>query len=79
MDKINLDNIIEKTENEREDYDLSTNFMKVCMKEVAHQVLVLASENAIIKGEYKIAIEGNGFIEHIVDKQSILDIEKLIV
>jgi hypothetical protein len=76
MDQIDLDAIISKMEDEREDYDLSNDFMKVCMKEAIHQALVLASEKATataILTHY----DHNSYIG-VVDKQSILDVEKLI-
>lgn len=77
MDKIDLDAILQQEY--KLDGPIFSDRIKRCMKEAIHQALVLASENATIKGEYKIAIEGNGFTEHTVDKQSILDVEKLIV
>jgi len=52
--------------------DLMFDQAKRCMKEAIHQSLVLASENATVD-----ISEGGSDIG--VDKQSILDIEKLIV
>ncbi len=76
-DKIDLDAIIKKAENEREEWLLDDSFMKLCMKEAIHQTLVLASEKAVA-GCIHDHRDGGGMIA-VVDKQSILDVDKLIV
>lgn len=81
MDKIDLDAIISSIKmpvtgrclNDRLNNDkVNIIAIKNCMKEAIHQALVLASEKAQITkvGRYLVAI---------VDKQSILDVEILIV
>lgn len=93
MDKIDLDAIIKHMEDIREEFTLDNSFVKVCMKEAIHQALVLASEKATIQQinphTREVQYEGlesyyfnnpNGPDEEItVYKQSILDIETLIV
>lgn len=49
------------------------------MKEAIHQALVLASENATATAHENPADYGTGEIWAVIDKKSILDIEKLIV
>lgn len=76
MDKIDLDAIINNFKNTSRIEEPYTNSdFKKCMKEAIHQALVLASENAVAKENP--ADYGSGDIW--VDKQSILDVEKLIV
>lgn len=80
MDTIDLDIIIKKMEDQREDYDLSDNFMKACIKEGIHQVLVLAGKKAKVIVTDPDSNWMQNYTDYMsVDKQSILDIEKLIV
>lgn len=79
--KIDLDAIINKIMAENMDVDLwmndkEYNVLRSLMKESAHQALVLASEMANIV--YKFGEFNTGKFIVIVDKQSILDVEKLI-
>lgn len=76
MNTIDLDAIIEEVEKEDPYFegDLPYSFAIECMKKVIHQALVLASEKAKAVNPVK-----GGMIQPAeVDKQSILDIEKLI-
>jgi len=56
--------------------DVSKEEVFDCMKAAIHQALVLASENALANRVY---LPQGGYRDTTVDKQSILDIEKLIV
>lgn len=81
MDKIDLDAILQQEY--KLDGPIFSDRIKRCMKEAIRQTLVLVSENATYKA---ISIEPNKEniftlinMKIIIDKQSILDIEKLIV
>lgn len=77
-DKIDLDAIIEEEgKNPYYEGDVPYTFATECMKKAIHQALVLASRKAIA-GCIHDHRDGGGMIA-IVDKQSILDVEKLIV
>jgi hypothetical protein len=83
MDKIDLDDIMENLwEDHYKKYPKTAmcphQYRRDCMKEAARQALVLASEKAIVRpyfdsdGCYREGI-------HLLSKQSILDVYKLIV
>lgn len=79
MDKIDLDAIIRKIDPIGSLWLNTRDWHKVkeLMKETGKQAFVLASEKAEVNGTYKSEeghLEGGG-----VNKQSILDMEKLIV
>lgn len=76
MDKIDLDAIInmEVVSPQRNSFTATRTNLHNLMKEAINQALVLASENAKVDEQY------DGMHSHpIVDKQSILDVDKLIV
>lgn len=73
MDKIDLDAIIEKSDLNPDTTDLDD--VKKCIKEAVHQALVLASEQP----PTKVYMPHGGYLTGGIDKQSILEVEKLIV
>lgn len=90
MDTIDLDIIIEQVYQARGDYSCSRDTIKNMMRKAIHQALVLASEKARLRGDSKYS-EGPDFTDEVshlgadyseftyrVDKQSILDVNKLI-
>lgn len=84
MDKIDLDAIFRDVSAKPlpNVNKVPQSYYKVMMKEAIHQALVLASEKAKTKQVRKKYEDTKGdyyYIADIVDKESILDIEKLIV
>ena len=84
MDKIDLMDVVDHLMKENKifpTYDnysnaqFSTKDLAVSMKEAIHQALVLASENATATVKFVDYDDAIG----IVDKQSVLDVEKLIM
>jgi len=95
MDKIDLDALLKEFvfEDEYGDDCITVNTAKECMRKLVHQALVLATEKAQLVGTcvhqawrpdvsddsvYVANSNGPDYIYR-VDKQSILDIEKLII
>jgi hypothetical protein len=82
-DKIDLADIMDKVDRDfAQRYPTMAmtpgQYREACMKEAIHQALVLASEKATTMDEYG-GNTGSQYYDSVVDKQSILDIEKLIV
>lgn len=79
MASINLDKIIDTVApNNQFPVDFSRKDIKSLMLVAIHQVLVLASEKATTVNHYE-GNTGSEYCDTVVDKQSILDVEKLIV
>lgn len=72
MDKIDLDVIIDQDAIAKHMDVIDKSATRECMKEAIHEALVLASEKAKVKWYPE-----DGTMQG-VDKQSILDVEKLI-
>jgi len=70
--KIDLDAIM------RDFFDYSKSSAKECMKEAIRQALVLASENAHAYLDYDCETE-DGYPSAIIDRDSIMEIEKRII
>lgn len=83
MDKINLHSIRMNVLGRINPHWTPAELADECMKEAIHQALILASEKAKIKNE-TIDVNLNSSIminnmKIVVDKQSILDVEQLII
>jgi hypothetical protein len=77
MDKIDLDAIMDSKNVDENGFSYDT--VKWLMKETARQALVLASEKAVITRELRMPDGSFRIGTKRVSKQSILDVEKLIV
>jgi hypothetical protein len=76
MEKIDLDAIIDGVYKSRGDYSYSREAIKSMMRRAIHQALVLASEKATATSVFE-HYDHNSQIA-IVNKQSILDVERMI-
>jgi hypothetical protein len=71
--KIDLDAIISR---HKDQHSCSHVSIRIMLRDAIHQALVLAAEHAEIDGPTH---DGEGYLVASVNKQSILDIEKLII